>query len=83
MSYSIHMEREITQTLPTQTPPLTLRMDNTQKERLTSALKILQSVDFDAKGTSDDYQQTPAYACGYAASAIEGVLIELLKSEVN
>lgn len=76
------MERDTNH--PNTKHPMSLeRMDNLHKDRLTSALKILQSVDFDAKGTSDDYQQTPAYACGYAASAIEGVLLEILKSEVD
>ena len=50
-------------------------------ERLVSALKVLESVDFDAKGTAADYRKGSAFACGYAASAIQGVLVELLKNK--
>lgn len=52
-------------------------------ERLTAALQVLENVDFESKGLASDYREGPAFACGYAASAIQGVLIELLKARLD
>ena len=50
-------------------------------ERLSDALRVLEGINYDAKGTAEDYQQTPAYAAGFARSAIEGALIGIVTLE--